>query len=217
MSKAATAIIGGADGPTSVFVASSQKRRSLKVRVRNYIYRCRRKRAEKQVVAGAHTLHELVAYAMEHYEAREVSKADRNYIEQYKDLKKSLVFIHKPELLGEIPEVTTPDLSDEDAVREFVNKLRARDQLISEKVALIPDDEMPMDFQIYKITLGDGCLEMNVEYNWDVFRISYCGNKKEMKQFGKIARELHLYYGVSDEDIERRTERYLSLLAVLSA
>ena len=39
-------------------------------------------------------------------------------------------------------------------------------------------------------------------------------SKKKMK---KIMQELYLYYGVSGEDIRNKTERYMSLLAVLSS
>lgn len=37
-----------------------------------------------------------------------------------------------------------------------------------------------------------------------------------MKTLGKIAQELYLYYGVTQEDIERRTVRYSKLLLSLS-
>ena len=51
-------------------------------------------------------------------------------------------------------------------------------------------------------------------------RVSYItcsGNKKAIKQFKKILRELYVYYGVSEKDIAEKTERYLCLLSVLSS
>ena len=45
-------VIGGADGPTSIFVAGPGEKRALKARIRDSIYRYKRKRAEKRIVAA---------------------------------------------------------------------------------------------------------------------------------------------------------------------
>lgn len=58
-SKSAIAIIGGADGPTSVFVTGKLKEQSRKTRIQNGIYRYKRKKVEKTIVANAHTLAEV--------------------------------------------------------------------------------------------------------------------------------------------------------------
>ena len=50
-----------------------------------------------------------------------------------------------------------------------------------------------------------------------VYFISYSGNKKVMKQFEKISKDLYIYYGVSEDDIKKKTERYLSLVTALSS
>ena len=55
-SKSEVSIIGGADGPTSIFIAGRTRKKPLKVRIQNIIYRYRRKIVEKKVVADAHTL-----------------------------------------------------------------------------------------------------------------------------------------------------------------
>ena len=62
--KSSVSIIGGADGPTSIFIAGKSDKRPLKVRIKNVIYKCKRKRVEKRIVAGSHTLNEVVEYAM---------------------------------------------------------------------------------------------------------------------------------------------------------
>ena len=54
-------------------------------------------------------------------------------------------------------------------------------------------------------------------YIWNIFGISYSGNKKVMKQFEKISKDLYIYYGVSEDDIKKKTERYLSLVTALSS
>lgn len=206
-SKNVVSIIGGADGPTSIFLAGRSGKKSLKVRIQNYKYRCKSKRAKKKIVAGTHTLEELVTYAMNRYGAIEVNANQRKYVEQRKSLKESLILQHKPELLGEMNNISHPDIYNEDAVRELLEQVQAR----SEVIAKIPDSEISMDFHIYEIKIDDSYLEMAIDYIWNVFGISYSGNLK------KVAQDLYIYYGVSEDDISEKTERYSSLVAALSA
>ncbi len=176
-SKSEVSIIGGADGPTSIFIAGRTQKRPLKVRIRNTIYRFRRKLIEKKVVAGEHTLDELVQYAKSNYNFIEIDSSERKYIEQHKNLKESLILQNKPEILG----------------------------------------EMNMNFHLYEIRIGDDSLEMAIDYIWNVFGISYSGNKRVVKRFQKISKDLYSYYGVSEDDIKKKTERYLSLITALSS
>ena len=71
-SKTSVSIIGGADGPTSIYIAGKTGKKPLKVKIWNYIYKFKRNKAEKQVVAGAHTLEEVVAYARDKYGAIDI-------------------------------------------------------------------------------------------------------------------------------------------------
>lgn len=41
------------------------------------------------------------------------------------------------------------------------------------------DQEISMDFHVYELKTVDGCLEMEIDYNWKEFTISYSGRKKE--------------------------------------
>lgn len=157
MSSGTIGIIGGADGPTSVYVAGKKKRIPLKNRIRNKIYRWKRKRAEKKITAGARTLEEVVSYAVQKYNAVE----------------------------AEIPR----------------------------KMYELQND---MDFHIYEINMRDGRMEIEVNYDKNVFGISYSGSKKVIMQMKEIAKDLYLYYGVSEEDIRNKSVRYHSLLAILS-
>ena len=131
-SKSEVSIIGGADGPTSIFIAGRTRKRPLKVRIRNIIYRFRRKIVEKKVVADAHTLDELVQYAMSRYNLIETNSTERKYLEQRKNLKESLILQHKPEVLGEMKDIPKPDISNEESVREYFCKIRARSEMIAE-------------------------------------------------------------------------------------
>lgn len=77
--KNSVSVIGGADGPTSIFTAGKSGKKPLKQKVLGYIYKCRRKRAEKKITAGAHTLEELAAYAADKYGAAEVDNTKKSY------------------------------------------------------------------------------------------------------------------------------------------
>ncbi|MDY4595936.1 hypothetical protein DWY90_07295 [Coprococcus sp. AF27-8] len=212
-SKSGVSIIGGADGPTSIFIAGRAQKRPLKVRIRSILYRFKRKRAEKKVVAGEHTLDELVQYAKNSYNLIETNSSERKYIEQQNNLKESLILQHKPEILGEMKDIPKPNIYNEKSIREYLYKIEARREMIAE----MPDNVIPMNFHLYEIRIGDDSLEMNIDYIWNILAISYSGNKKVMKQFQKISKDLYIFYGVSEDDIKKKTERYLSLVTALSS
>ncbi len=209
-SKSGVSIIGGAGGPTS---AGRTKKEPLKVRMRNIIYRLRRKMVEKKVVVGEHTLDELVQYAKSRYNLIETNSSERKYIEQQKNLKESLILKHKPEVLGEMKVIPKPDTSNEESIREYLCKIEARREMIAE----IPDNVIPMNFHLYEIRIGDDFLEMDIDYIWNIFGISYSGTKKVMKQLKKISKDLYIFYGVSEDDIKNKTKRYLALVTALSS
>ena len=83
-SKNGVSIIGGADGPTSIFIAGHSEKQPLKVRIKNSIYRYKRKKVEKTIVANPHSLSETVQYAKEKYGLTETAPGNREYIEQIK-------------------------------------------------------------------------------------------------------------------------------------
>lgn len=211
--KSAVSIIGGADGPTSIFIAGKTKKQPLKLKIRNNIYKYKRRMMEKKIIANPHTLNEVVHYAVHRYRLSETDSRERQYLEQYKDLKERLILRYRPEILGEMKDISKPDVSNEESIREYFNKIEER----SRKIAEMPDDVIAMDFHLYKIKIGDDFLEIVIDYIWNIFGISYSGNKKTMKQFKKISKDLYLYYGVSEADIKSNTERYTSLVVALSS
>lgn len=121
--KSQVSIIGGADGPTSVFVVGHSGKRLLKNRIKNCIYKYRGKTSRE------------------------------------------------------------------------------------------PDHVISMDFHLYEIRIDGGSLEIAIDSIWNIFGISYSGNKKGMKQLQKISKDMYSYYGVSEEDIKQKTKRYFALVA----
>lgn len=210
----AVTIIGGTDGPTSVFIAGRTKKKSFKNRIRQFLYQCKRRQVEKRIYANPHTVQEVAAYAVKQYHAVEIPKTQKTYINQYASAKESLIFMHRPELLDGFDEFLPPDVLDEESAKILYRQF----QLRSEMIAKIPDSEMPMDLHIYEISVEDGHLEMTVDFVWDtILGMSSSGDRKTMKKLNKISRDLHLYHGVSEEDIKNRTKRYSSLVTMLSS
>ena len=78
------------------------------------------------------------------------------------------------------------------------------------------ETDFPMDFHVYEIRIDDSLLEVAIDYLHESFGVSYSGRKKAIKRFQKIAKDLYVYYGVSEADIQNKTQRYLSLLGILS-
>ena len=212
-STGAVSIIGGADGPTSVFVAGRSQEQTLQVRIRQAIYRHKRKKAEKTIVVDPHSLVETVQYAKKKYKFTEASPTDREYLEQRECLKESLILQYKPEVLFEMQDIPVPDYTDEEAIKKYIEKMEVRREMIAE----LPDNIIPMDFHLYRVQVGDGMLEMEIDYKWDIFGISYSGDKKEMKFYEKISKELYRYYGVEETDIKNKTKRYSALVTALSS
>ncbi len=158
--SAALSIIGGADGPTSVFIAGNSDKKPLKVRVKRYFYKHKRKRVEKRIAPGTHTLEEVVVYAKEKYMAVEIPCT--------------------------LSEVGTAE-ADVDGV-----------------------------MQTYEIKTEQGSLQLEVNLGQELFGISYSSRAKERKYFTRIMQDLYRYYGVTEEDIRRKSERYRVLVTILS-
>lgn len=211
-SARSVSIIGGADGPTSVFIAGKNKKIRLKDRIRRFLYRRKRRKIEKTIVANPHTLEEVVQYLKDTYGVTEVSQESHAYKEQRKGLKESLIIRYKPELLEEFAEVNSPTDYDEKSLQEFWNQIELR----SKKAASIPDELLPMDFHVYAVEIADvGRIQFDIDTIWNIFGCGYSGNKKGMKRLEQISKDVHLYYGVTEEDIRNRTERYSALVTTL--
>ena len=205
-------IIGGADGPTSIFIVGKGGKVKLTTRIQNYFRKLKRNRLKKQITANPHTLEEVVELLKREYGAVEVSQQSFNYQEQRKCLKASLIMRHRPDLLGELMDLKPPEGEDVKALKAFWGQIQEQEK----RAAEIADDIFPLDFHIYEIRCPKNCMmQIGVETVWQVLDGSFSGDKKTMKQLRKLYKKIYLYYGVTAEDIKNETERYKSLLGVL--
>ena len=205
-------IIGGADGPTSIFIVGKDGKVKLTTRIQNYFRKLKRNRLKKRITANPHTLEEVMEWLKREHSAVEVSQQSHNYLEQKQSLKASLIMRHRPDLLGELINLEPPEGEDVEALKAFCEKLQEREKMAAE----IADDIFPLDFHIYEIKWSENDrMQIGVETVWQVLGGSFSGDKKAMKQLRKLYKKIYLYYGVTAEDIKNETERYKSLLGVL--
>ena len=205
-------IIGGADGPTSIFIVGKGGKVKLTTRIQNYFRIIKRNRIKKQITANPHTLEEAVEWLKRKHGAVEVSQQSHNYLEQKQFLKASLIMRHRPDLLGDLINLEPPEGEDVEALKAFCEKIQER----RNRAAEIADDIFPIDFHIYEIKWSENDrMRIGVETVWQVLDGSFSGDKKTMKQLRKLYKKIYLYYGVTAEDIKNETERYKSLLGVL--
>ncbi len=205
-------IIGGADGPTSIFIAGKGGKVKLTTRIKNYFQRIKRNRIKRRITANPHTLDEVVQWLKREYGAEEVSQQSHNYLEQRNSLKASLIMRQRPDLLGEWVDLKPPEGEDVEALKAFCEQIQEREKI----AAKIADDIFPIDFHIYEIKWSEkDRMRIGVETVWQVLDGSFSGDKKTRKQLEKLFKEIYLYYGVTAEDIKNETERYKSLLTIL--
>ena len=211
--KSVISIIGGADGPTSIFIAGRTGKSPLKVRIKNWIYCQKRRRIAVKIRPNPHTLKQVTAFMKMEYGAAEVSKESRQYQERKASLREGLIIQNRPELLEGLEEMKRPEVFTKEAMEEMSLRIKRR----SEAIARIPDEQFTMDFHVYEIIIEGGRMEIEVDYLWDILGISYSGNKRAMRELKKMGRRLYVYYGVTKEDIRDETKRYSALLTGLAS
>lgn len=153
-------IIGGADGPTSIFIAGKGGKVKITTRIQNYFRKIKRSRIKKRITANPHTLEEVVKWLEREYGAVEVSEKSHNYQEQRKNLKASLIMRHRPDLLGELMDLELPEGEDMKSLKAFWEQIQERERRAME----IADDIFPIDFHIYEIRWsGDGIYMVKID------------------------------------------------------
>lgn len=220
MSKVARAVsvIGGADGPTSVFLVGSGKEKNIfkrmKTEYRNWKYKKRRQAVEKTIKPGMHTVGETILYIKNQYGAVEADRTYYDYNDRKLDLKYSLIQRNRPELLGEEKRFEPPrDFKDQQAVQEWMNQIDEWREKCLKCVAEIPNDVFPTDYHMLVIERGaQGSLQVETDTVHSIIQVSYSGDKKIMEP---IKKDIYLFYGVSKEDMNQKTDRYRSLVTVL--
>ncbi len=235
----AVSVIGASDGPTSIWLAGREKEknpfRRLKTAYRNKKRQARRRRAERTITPGTHTLDEVEAYIKERYGAQEVPGDDAVFIENRKNLRISMLMLYHSDLVGERP--PKPDMEALRALSEQERSDRLRAymeacQSMQKRAAALPESILPIDYHCYRIIPEEGSeIHIEMEKVHDFMaegcsascgpcraggRINRRDGKQKMKRAQAIMHDIVRYHGVSEKDIAEKNERYRGLLTSLT-
>lgn len=211
-SAGSVSIIGGSDGPTSIFLAGRSKR-SLKQKIKRKFLALRKEWCALWIKPGAHSMEEVVIYAKERYGFSECSKEDGEYLRQYEDLRCSFILMHQPELLGEYASALKLSGAGEIRLQEFQRQW----ELQKEKAKEISEEEFAIDFHVLQKNTDKGRMELILEGRFGSISGSWSSRgRKRDKSFKRIYRDIYRYYGVTKEDIADKTERYQELVRILA-
>lgn len=219
MSKVAksASVIGGADGPTSIFLLGGKEKnifRRIKNNLRNWKYRQKRIGVIRKIRPGAHSLEDTIRYMKSKYSAYEADETYSFYSERMSQLRYTIIQMHNPELIGANVQIAPPDnLEDREVLLSWMEKVRENQDNIMKKADSITFEEFPTYCHLYIIRTDNGTIEIETEDNRGLMRVSSSGDIKQLK---KIIQDIYIYYGVYEEDIINKTRRYKSYVAELS-
>lgn len=221
---AQTYVIGGADGPTSIFLAG---RTDANKQGKEELERKKRlERLKETLPTEPHTLEEVEQYLTEKWQAEKLPGENQEAVFMEQALRTSLVLTRRPELLNSPePKPLNPKAPKKEQMA-FVEQIQKR----FEEAEKISAEEFPLDFQVYRIcpgkkeqaslkdseTIENSRVDVQVEKNFQMLQVSFQYEGEEEKQkMEEIVKDIYLYYGVTEEDKEKGTERFLMLASIL--
>lgn len=202
--------IGSSDGPTAVFVAG--RNITFKQKVQRFINQTRRNHIAKSIKADAHTLDEVCEYIVNVLEYRELEPDKQDYKEEYDDLRASYILQYKPELLGDLANI--PDLTEdtEEAINEYLEMIENRQDAAKD----ISKEQFDIDFHKFIKEDGDNEAHFIIEKTRNYIGGGASGNTKMVRMHNREFKQVYRYYGVSQEDIDNKTERFEEVVMTLA-
>lgn len=212
MGQYSTGIIRGADGPTAVSVIKRNSKLTLKQKIGKFKYKLKRAYVEATIKAKSHSIDEVMDYIVNVHGFAEIVNDEVR--QEYEEMRASFILQYAPELLGEY--ATMPRLKSES--KEDIQAHIKQFQIRQQKAMEIPVEEFDIDFHKFRISFGDinDNMYITVEKRFAYIGGGASGNKKEMRKFQRIYRDVHRYYGVTSEDIENKSKRYEQVVRALT-
>ena len=202
--------IGSSDGPTAVFVAG--RNITFKQKVQRFINQTRRNHIAKSITADAHTLDEVCDYIVRILGYRELEANQQDYKEEYDNLRASYILQYKPELLGDLANI--PDLAEdtEEAINEYLELIKNRQNAAKD----ISKELFDIDFHKFIREEGDNESHFVIEKTHDYIGGGASGNTKTVRRHNREFKQVYKYYGVTQEDIDKKTERFNDVVRILA-
>lgn len=212
-SASAVSVIGGADGPSSIFFKKNAKL-TLKQKIQRAKNKIKRFYVDKTLSCESHSLDEVIEYIVNRYRFAEVDKDAEEFPEEYQQMRASFIIQYAPELLGE--STACPKLKGESPkdVEAYIRQSEERMQRAME----IPSTEFDIDFHKFKKAFDDinDTMYIVIEKKYAYIGGGAGGNKKVVKNFQSIYKDIYRYYGVTKEDKVSKSERYKDVVRTLS-
>ena len=121
--------------------------------------------------------------------------------------------LYSPELLGNL--ASYPELAGEDTkdIKKFMEEIELR-QKAAENIS---PELFDIDLHIFEKKEADLQMRFIMEYKYGYIGSSASGGSKwKMKKHRKIYRSIYRYYGVTQEDIDKKTIRYEKVIKSLA-
>lgn len=213
-SASAVSVIGGADGPTSVFVLKRNSKPTLKQKIERLKHKIKRAYVEKTLKSVNHTIDEVMEYIVNAHGFVELDKDSDEVTEEYNQMRASFIMQYAPELLAEYAEIPQLKSESQEDVQAHLEQIQKRMQ----KALEIPVTEFDIDFHKYKKSFDDinDTIHIVIEKKYAYIGGGAAGNKKVIKKFRHIYKDVYRYYGVTKEDRRIKSERYKEVVRTLS-
>ena len=196
------AVIGKNDGPTAVMVI--KKNPKLTLRQKTYV--------ERTLKTESHSIDEVMEYMVNVHGFVELD--DDEVYQEYSQMRASFIMQYASELLGEY--ATMPQLKSESKVdiQAHMKQLQERQKRAME----IPVEKFDIDFHKFEIPLNDrkDKIHITIEKRFGYIGGGASGDKKVMKRFHHIYKDIYQYYGVTKEDIKNKSKRYEEVVRALT-
>ena len=180
-------IIGGADGPTSVFLIKSNSKLTLRQKIERFIYKIKRNYVERKIKPYNHTLDEVMDYIVNVHGFVEM-KAE-SVCQEYNEMRASFIMQYEPELLGEYAAMPKLKSESKEDLLKHIQAIQER----QEKAMEIPVAEFDIDFHKFQIPYDDinDNMYIIVEKRFSYIGGGASGNKKEVRRFHKIFKDIY--------------------------
>ena len=205
-------VIGKSDGPTAVTAIKRNSKLTWKQKLEKCKYKIKRAYVEHTIKAKSHSLDEVIDYIVNVHGFVELDN-DKVRFER-DEMRASFIMQYAPELLGEY--ATMPRLKSEskEDIEAHIKQFQVRQQRAME----VPVSEFDIDFHKFQISHEDinDNMYINIEKRFGYIGGGVSGDKKVMRRFHRIFKDVHRYYGVTAEDIKNKSKRYEQVIRALS-
>ena len=124
--------------------------------------------------------------------------------QEYREMRASFMMQYEPELLGEYAVMPRLKSESQEDIQAHLKQFMER----QERAMEIPVSEFDIDFHKFQIPFDDinDNMHITIEKKFAYIGGGVSGNKKIMKRFKRIYKDVYRYYGVTGEDKSKRYE-----------